>query len=187
MGVGVLIGFFLLITVLLLAPLSFLFFKRRGKKWLGILIAFVIVVFAFSVLFMNTIDEVTHTKNDTRGDLKFASITLNDEFKVIENDVSGMPERLQHTKIKVSVMDRDRIIREISSAPDFVEAKTSSLLFDKYIKGETKGKASHTANYRFGLNYFRESLFDDGVHVPIRIVAYLNPQTDTMVYDRIED
>ena len=65
MGVGLLIGFFLLIVLLIFFIWLFIYSRKRKSK-VGIAISLVAITCLLSILFTNNIDELTITKEDVK-------------------------------------------------------------------------------------------------------------------------
>ncbi len=128
MGTGILIGFLIIILLLILSIYLFYILWRKGKTKTGIAIGGVIFIFCMYVLNINTVDEFMHSKKDVIKDLSLAKIEINEDFEILDNEVVGMPERFQKTKINLSKSDKNRIILEIKNSPDFFTSNESHIL-----------------------------------------------------------
>lgn len=186
MGVGVLIGFAIIILLLVVAVVTFIIFRKRGKTKIGLIVSGPITIFCFSVLFMNSIDSFTHSKKDVRKDLDYARIELFEDFDIVNNDVSGMPERFQKTSLSISDNDKDRIIKEIENSDDFriIDEKQVFLRTNNY--GKFERNKTHIANYKYRDEFVRESCNKKDNYVPIVLLISLKKESNNIVYSRIE-
>ena len=101
MGVGLLIGLFLITVLLFFFIWLFIYYKKRNSK-VGIIFSSIGLVCIILIFFTNNIDELTISKADVKKDLKLLNIELNSSFEINENIVNGMPERNQKTEISAS-------------------------------------------------------------------------------------
>lgn len=115
---GLLMGLIFLIIISVFGIFLFVRSIKRKSK-IGIIISISIGIFVTLCLFINTIDEHTCTNKDVINDLKYVDNELKNNFKIIDNTVSGMPERNQETKLQISSGDRNRIIDKIRHAKNF--------------------------------------------------------------------
>ena len=98
MAYGLLKGLIFLLIISVFGVFLFIRSIKRKSK-IGIIISILIGIFVTLCLSINTLDELTHTKKDVLNDLIYVDIDLKNNFKIIDNTVSGMPERNQETKI----------------------------------------------------------------------------------------
>jgi hypothetical protein len=185
MGVGLLIGLFALTVLIIIGAFSLRYFIRK-KSRLGIIISASLIIFLIAILFINQIDQITHSKSDVREDLKLAKIQLMDDFEIVENKVYGMPERFQKTKIKITTSDRRRLIQEIRTDPNFHLTDHEQILRDEMYSNPKKNSIV-TANYNFQDYFIRESYFKEDDYVPILIIVRLTEKQNILEYERIED
>lgn len=181
MGTSLIYGLAFLI-LLLTGSISFLIYALRRKSKTGTVIALFTSLLLLSLFFTNTIDEYSITKKDVIADLKHIEVRLNDDFMILSNDVSGMPERIQKTVILVSTKDKNTILDEIKNAANFV-----SLLHEEAISKHSHYSMSPAIiNSRFSGFYSRE-LYSHIDNYPTRIILSVNENSDTVSYQRIED
>lgn len=186
MGFGLLIGFLVLVVLLIIGTVSLWYFIRRKRSTVGIIVSACLILFLLRILFTNHIDQITHSKNDVREDLKLAQIDLFDDFKIIENKVSGMPERFQETKIKISTSDQTRLIQEIQADPNYHQTDHVRILRDEMYSNPKKNTIV-TANYKWHDNFIRESYYKKGNYVPTLLIVRLTENKNILEYERIED
>jgi hypothetical protein len=185
MGTGVLIGFIIIISLLIISVYLFNILWKKGKTRTGIAVGGVIFIFCLYVLNINTVDAFMHSKKDVIKDLSLVKIEIKEDFEILENEVIGMPERIQKTKINLSKSDKDRIILEIKNSPDFFTSNESNLLRTEAWDG--KNNKIVTRNYEFNEKYIRESYYRENNFVPIITIIEFNEQNEIIRYERIED
>ncbi len=168
-------GLISLLIFLSIGIVLFIYSKRKKSK-VGMTISVVMIVLVFLALLTNTIDEFTITKKDIITDLKQVDIELIDHFEIINNKVTGMPERIQETEIQVTQKDKDRIISEIKNSANFQSfANKQDLASDGVI-----------FNFKYPEFYSREILqiMDN---IPTRIFVSIDDNTNILKYQRIEE
>lgn len=181
MGMSLIYGSGLLI-LLLASSILFLIYTVKRKSKTGMAIALFTTLLLLSFFFTNTIDEYSITKKDVIADLKHIEVRLNDDFTILSNKVSGMPERIQKTVILVSTKDKNTILDKIKNAANFI-----SLLNEEAIRNHSHyGMSANIINSRFPGFYSRE-LYSHIDNYPTRIILSVNENSDTVSYQRIED
>ncbi len=187
MGIGVLVGYVIIILLLILTPIIFLIFRKNGKTKTGFLLSGIITFFCFYFLFTNTIASFTHSKSDVKKDLEYANIELLEDFEILNNEVTGMPERFQKTTLKITENDKNRLIREIEDAKEFDIKKNSCVFLCFEYSQKLESNKSYFANYKFNEEYIRESYFQKDDYVPIIMIISLTMESNKLQYERIED
>ena len=184
MGVGLLIGFFLLIVLLIFFIWLFIYSRKRKSK-VGIAISLVAITCLLSILFTNNIDELTITKEDVKKDLKQININLNTDFKIKNNTVSGMPERNQKTEIEVSKSELEKIITEIKQSKNFKEYKNDSEVYDNDISLNIPSDGQ-ILNIKYPKFYSRE-LYKEIDNIPTRMFLTVYEGKNILEYQKWED
>ncbi|MCI9844555.1 hypothetical protein [Flavobacterium pectinovorum] len=177
MGVGLLIGLFLLIVFLFLFLWLFIYSKKKKSK-VGIVISSIALVCILSIFFINNIDELTISKEDVKKDLKQIDIEFNTNFEIKKNTVSGMPERNQKTVIEISKSEIERIINEIKHSENFKEYENNislHLTFEGQI-----------LNIKYPKYYSRE-LYKEIDNIPTQIYLTVYEGKNILEYQIIED
>jgi hypothetical protein len=185
MGIGVLIGFIIIILLLIISIYLFYILWRKGKTKTGIAIGGGIFIFCMYVLNVNTVDAFMHSKKDVLKDLSLAKIEIKEDFEILDNEVIGMPERIQKTRISISKNEKNRIILEIKNSPDFFTSYESHILRTEAWDG--KKNEIVTRNYKFNDIYIRESYYREKNFVPIIMIVEFNEENEIIQYERIED
>jgi len=108
LGAGFLFSILILI-ILILFILIWLIISLKKKRVFAIIVSSLLFLFFISFYFSNDIEELQFNKENVRKDLKSLNINLNDHFKIINNEISGMPERYQETKLLISTNERANI------------------------------------------------------------------------------
>ena len=184
MGVGFLIGFFLLIVLLIFFIWLFIYSRKRKSK-VGIVISLLAITCLLSILFTNNIDELTITKEDVKKDLKQININLNTDFKIKNNTVSGMPERNQKTEIEVSKSELEKIITEIKQSKNFKEYKNDSEVYDNDISLNIPSDGQ-ILNIKYPKFYSRE-LYKEIDNIPTRMFLTVYEGKNILEYQKWED
>lgn len=151
----------------------------------GLTISLILVVLAVLALLTNTIDEFTVSKKDIITDLKHIDIELEDDFKITNNKVTGMPERVQETEIHVTQQDKDRIISEIRNSANF-KSFTNEQELAKDNDIEQFGTSDKIFNFRYPEFYSRET-YTKIDNFPTRLFVSIYDNSNTIKYQKIED
>jgi ABC-type transport system involved in multi-copper enzyme maturation permease subunit len=160
-------------------------YSRKKKSKIGLAISILIVLLVILSLFTNTIDEVSISKKDIVSDLRHINIVLKDDFKITKNNVTGMPERIQETEIKISQKDKDRIINEIKHSANFkLFANEQELTNDSDT--EQFGTSDKVFNFKYPECYSREA-YTKIDNYPTKLFVLIYEKSNTIKYQRIED
>ena len=186
MGVGLLIGFLILMILIIISLVSLWYFTIKKKSKVGVIVSSIGLVFLITIIFTNEIDQLTHSKSDVREDLKFAKIVLNEDFDILQNEVYGMPERFQETRIKISTSDLNRLIKEIKSDPKYHHSEQEQILRDEMYSNPKKNSIV-TASYKYRDNVIRESYFKEDDYIASLFIVRLKENQNVLEYKRIED
>ncbi|MEI8086018.1 MAG: hypothetical protein WCG93_07365 [Paludibacter sp.] len=186
MGVGLVIGIFILLLFIISVPFIYFFLKKKGKPKLGIIISSLIILFVLSQLFTNEIDEYLFFKSSAKDNLKLAHIELKDDFKIIDNKVTGMPERTQKTKLEISENDKKRIINEIKYSKSYNHINYGGIL-QQLLKTHNNMNRIIYTNYFCQGKYCRESFYRDNEYIPVLITVILSDENNIIEIERVED
>lgn len=180
MGGAALLAIIFLILIILLF-LGLLIFSIIRKSKIGITISTIILLFAFSLIFINNIAEISIGNEDVKNDLGLFNINLKDDFKIQSNNVSGMPERNQKTELIISRSDARRIIQEIESSKNFKQFKNELEVSNfSYQYGNNQ-----VFNYEYPKFYSRE-LEKEINNIPTRLFLYLDKENYRLTYSKSE-
>lgn len=182
MGMVLIYGCLLFFLLPLIAGIVLFIYSRKAKSKISLAISISIFLLLLFALFTNTIDEYSITKKDVVADLEHIDIRLNDDFTILNNKVSGMPERIQKTTILVSTKDKNRILNKIKNAANFASLLDEAAI----INSGHYGMSDTVINFRFPDFYSRE-LYSRIDNYPTRIILSVDENSDTISYQRIED
>jgi len=160
-------------------------YSRKKKSKVGMAISVIMFLLVILAFFTNTIDEFTISKKDIISDLKHVEIELNDDFKIINNKVSGMPERIQETEIQISQKDKVRIITEIRNSTNFKSYANERELANNTVT-EQLGTRDIISNFKYPKFYSRET-YTDIDNFPTRLLISIYDNSNTIKYQKIED
>ncbi|MES2864899.1 MAG: hypothetical protein V4666_12315 [Bacteroidota bacterium] len=177
MGIGLLIGFIILLIIVITSIISLIYsIKRKSKVGIGISTLFLVfVIFLFSE---NYINEITINNEDVRKDLGNLNINLKEDFKIIRNEVTGMPYTLQKTELEISKNDASKIIGIIKSSKNYVEKND-----DENLPSYSKNEIINLKHSKF---YTRE-LNGEIDNVPTRLWIYIEDGKNVIEYTKYED
>jgi hypothetical protein len=184
MGMILIYGLIFLLIYLSIG-IGLFIYSRKKKSKVGLTISLIMIVLVILALLTNTIDEFTISKKDISTDLKHIDIELKGDFEIINNKVTGMPERIQETEIQVTQQDKDRIISEIRNSANFKSfANEQELAKDNDT--EQFGTSDKIFNFRYPEFYSREkhTKIDN---LPTRLFISIYDNSNTIKYQRIED
>jgi hypothetical protein len=183
MGVGILIGLLLLIIFFLTGVGLFIYSKKKKSKF-GLLISVIMTLLVITTLLTNTIDQFTISKKDVISDLNHIRIKLKDDFKIVDNEVTGMPGRFQETKIQITEKDKDRIINIIRNSPNFKSFSNSTELSND-TSTEHFGTSNKIFNFKYPEFYSRETYMNID-NFPTRLFLSIYDNSNTIKYQRFE-
>jgi len=184
MGMTLIYGL-LILLILLIIGLIVLVLSLKKKSLSRVLISVLLITPIFSVLLANTFDELGISKNDVISEIKYLGVVLKDDFKITNNKVTGMPERIQETKIEISIKDKNRIIKIISEAENFKSFKN-----DEEIATDTTYEQFYNRNIILNLKYpefYRREISKEIDNISTRISLNIDEKDNVITYQRIED
>lgn len=152
---------------------------------MGIILPIMFFLFVGYLFSINYIDGKTISNEDVKKDLKVINFKLNDNFKILENNVSETPERNQKTKIEISNTDKQNLISEIINSKNYENLKSDD---DIRINSEKENRfTSHEIlNYKYPDFYSRE-FYTDIDNIPTRFFLQLDVKSNILEYQKIEN
>ncbi len=187
MGVGVLYSAITGLILLIWSPVSFFILKKHGHKKWAIVVATILALIVVIPLLSIAFEGAFYNNRDVKEDLKIANLKLNDHFDIISNKVTGMPERVQITAIRLTKKDRNRIISEIKNGVDFKESGNTRILQNEmWDEKNVRNKVVFT-DYHWQNEYFRESYYRQDNYIPTLMIVSLKENSDTLTFERIEE
>lgn len=159
-----------------------LFFSIRKKSVIGIIISTILIIPIVLTLLMNTIDELSISKKDIISDLKHLQIDLKDDFKIIDNTVTGMPERIQETKVEISERDKKQIVKAITNALNFKSFETKHEII---VDNEQFNTSDKISNFKYPEFYSRE-VYKNIDNIPTRVSLTLDESRNEIKYRILE-
>lgn len=184
MGMILIYGLIFLLIFLCIGIGLFIYSKKKKSK-IGLTISVIMIAVVILALLTNTIDEFTISKKDIISDLKHIDIELKDDFKITNNKVTGMPERIQKTEIQISQNDKDRIISEIRNSTNFKSFANEKELAND-METEQFGTTDKIFNFKYPEFYSRET-YKKIDNFPTRLFISVYDNTNIIKYQRIED
>ncbi|GGP05650.1 hypothetical protein GCM10010992_22580 [Cloacibacterium rupense] len=112
-----------------------------------------------------------------KNDLKNLNISFKDDFIIIDNKISGMPERYQDTKLLISKKDRNKIIYDIKNSKNFKKLKNEK---------EIINNSEEILNFKYP-DFYSKEILKKIDNYPTKILIFINDNSDTLNYQRIED
>lgn len=182
------VGFIYLLIILILSfliSISLLIYFIKKRKIVGIVICSVFCLIFISLFFINDIDAIQINKNDVKEDLKFLNVSLDTDFKILNNKVTGMPERFQETEIEISNLDRKKIISNIKKSKNFKILKTGEEII-KDAETDNIFNNKNFLNFQFSDFYSRE-IYIEVHNIPTRFFLQIKDNSNKLSYQRIEN
>lgn len=180
MGIS-LIYFILFLCTLLVLGIILLISAIKKKSLSRFLLSLVLITPMTLISTMNYIDEVSISKKDIIYDLKHLDIELKDDFKIKENIVTGMPERIQETKLEISTNDKRRIINIIKNATNFKSFKNQ-----KELGIGTPNIEGKIFNVEYP-DFCSIEVYKPIDNYPTRMILTIHYENNILKYQRIED
>lgn len=180
MGMILLYGI-LILLILVIVAIILLIRSLKRKSNGGIGCSILIFAFVIFILLGNTIDEMNLDKDDVRNDLKFLGVELIEEFEILDNDVTGMPERYQETELKVSKNDVAKLISRIINSKNFVDSSKGVINKNKF-----SGLESEILNFEYPEFYARELNIEIN-GIPTHLILSIDKISNDVRYQKFED
>jgi hypothetical protein len=184
MGMILIYSLIFLLIFLTIGIVLFVYSINKKSK-IGLVISSIIILLVGLFFLTNTIDENSISKKDITSDLKFINIKLNDDFVIVNNKVSGMPERIQNTEIEISQSDKDRIISEIKNSTNFKLFGNEQEIIDN-ANAVQFGAEKIIYNFKYPEFYSRET-YTEVDNFPTRLILSIYEKSNRIIYQRIED
>jgi len=183
MGVGFLIGIFIaLIVLFIIVPLVFYLINKKGYTimayTISAILALLIIVPASSLIF----EEELYSKSNVAKDLEKIEIRLQDEFKFIDIEITGLSDYYQFVKLQISERDKERIIKLIQNAQNF---KKTNEKFNYSIYESVK--PGSIENHQNGYFYIRQSIDKKEGYSDYKTAITLLDSTNIMELSVIQD
>lgn len=176
MGLGIIIGFIILV-ILTITSIIWLVYSIKKKSKVGIGFSGLFLVFVVFLFSADYIDEITLDKGDVIEDLSSLNIKLKDDFKILRNEVTGMPVRLQKTELEISKDDASKIIEIIKNSKNYVEENS-----DKNLPTYSKNEIINLKHLKF---YTRE-LNGEIDNIPTKLWIYIEDGKNVIKYTKYE-
>lgn len=145
--------------IVAIACIIFLIRSIKRKSIVGIGISSILILILSSLLFINNFDENNLSKQQVKNDLYIIDIELNDDFSIVSNKISGMPERYQETIISISKNDALKVISE--------------------MKGLNSKIISKRIHYK--------EVYLETDNIPTRLIVSLEDGSHLLKYQKLED
>lgn len=184
MGMKLIYGLVLLLIIAIIAVVVFILSKWTKSKT-GIYVSVILFLIVILSLMTNYIDQWTFSKKDVISDLKIVNIELRNDFKITDNDVSGMPERIQRTSIEISPADKAEIINQIMTAKNFKVYLTSQDIADDTISTASK-LSNEIYNFQYP-EFYSTKIYRKIDNYPTRLIVTIDKKENILEYQRIED
>lgn len=171
----------LILLILVLVAIILLIQSVKRKSNVGIGCSIFIFAFVIFILLGNTIDEISLDKDDVKNDLKYLGVDLREDFEILDNDVTGMPEQYQETKLNVSNNDAAKLIAMIKNSKNFVNSSNGVI-----NKNNLSGLENEILNFEYPEFYSRELNFEiDGIKT--NLILSINKTSNGVRYQKFED
>lgn len=169
-------GIFML--TLVLSGASYLVLKYYGYKKTGIIVSLLLVCILLIPIFSIVFESQLYFKNDVRKDLKSAGIVLKDDFEIEENDITGLSDYYQLTKLKISTADRDNIISLVKNAKDFKTMAELQYHYKDTLRDEKNVK--FVWYYNVMDNFIIETYERKERHIPMELMLSVNRHSNDL-------
>ncbi|RWU03917.1 hypothetical protein [Pedobacter chitinilyticus] len=180
MGIS-LIYAILFLSVVFILGIALLINSLKRKSVISFLISIVLMSPMILISSTNYIDEVSISKKDIISDLKHLDINLTDDFKIKENTVTGMPERIQDTELEISTNDKHRIIEIAKNGFNSIPFKKK-----KELNVDLSSIKNEISYVRYP-DFYAIEIYKDIDHYPTRIILTIYRKGNILKYQRIED
>jgi hypothetical protein len=178
MGMPLIYGVIILFIFLVVGITLFIYSKKKKSK-IGLIISSLMLALVALALSANTLDELSISKKDIISDLKHIDIELKDDFEINSNNVTGMPDRIQETEIKISQKDKSRIITKIRNSPNFMNDPQE-------LANETESFSASDKifNFEYPTSYSRETYIKID-NLMTRLFVSIDKNNNTLTFQKM--
>jgi hypothetical protein len=167
---------------LVLIGASYMILKHYGFKKTGIAISLILTLIFLLPIFLYAFESQLYFKSDARNDLKLAGVFLNDDFEIESNEIVGLTDYYQTTKLKVSDRDRNSLIEKIKNHKNF-EILDLGDYEEKNLRYKN-GKA--IVSYLAKDEYIRETYLKGKGYSRIQIILSVKEKSNILLLSRNE-
>lgn len=153
-------------------------------KWLSGILSVVFIGFFIAVVF----EDAFFFNSDVRKKLKEHDFELHDNFRILSNESGGFTDYYHRFEIEISPLDKERIIRQITSAENFQKVTNENFDFlegkEKYSDIEIFYTANRQDNFYYIFEYYKPTKLG---HSPIWDIISVSKSENKLIYERILD
>ena len=182
---GVIIMFIIGIFILVLSVISYKVLKHHGYKKTGIALSLFFALVVLIPLFSMIFESELYFKSDVRKDLKIAEIVLKNDFEIESNDITGLTDYYQLTKLRISNADRDKIITQIINSNNFKTIDNIQYYSMNVIRDEESPKIIW--HYRVKDEYIIETYEKKRGYSPTKLILKVNEHSTYLNLTVIQD
>lgn len=181
----------LIIPTLIVAGIIFLSFwlpKKLGFLKAGKIIGALTCCFFVYIVVSMIFEDELFSKNDAIELLEEQKIHLNDDFKLNENSSSWAIGDYYHSfTLSISEKDKNRIIKEIKSAPDYKDS-SNQVTSLPHTQDERKINMKYFQNYETNTSYVREYFKENGEgYAPTFRQIYVDKKENKLRFIEIDE
>lgn len=178
MGIGVLLAVIIGLGLLILSPVSYYILRKNGHKKAAVIVSLFLVLIVLLPTMGFLFESELYFKSDARKDLKRVGVVLEDDFEIISNTIEGYPDYFQTTYLKISEIDKAKIIEKIRASKDFkILSFESKTLAEEMAYEESQ---SILWNYRQNQFYVKEFYRKSVGYTSEQLKILLQPNSDTL-------
>ena len=173
---GAIILFIICIFIFILSILSYIVLKRNGYKKLAVIVGLFFTLIVLIPVFSTIFESELYFKSDAEKDLKAADIILTDDFEIEDNEIFGMPDYYQITKLKISDGDRNKIIAKIKNSSNFKVLEKDSGYYNRNMENIESDKIIW--NYTIKDDYIIETYKKKAGYSPNKSILRINKHSN---------
>ncbi|ESU20195.1 hypothetical protein FEDK69T_30480 [Flavobacterium enshiense DK69] len=160
--------------------------KKLGFKKAGIILSTIVGVFFILLAISDFFEDELFSKNNARELLSKQEISLKDDFEILENEsMSGIGDYYHTFTLKISNLDKNRIISEIKKTTNFTSdtIATDITKSTDYYEGEKV-----TQNYETKDEFIKELFEPQGEdYAPTWRKIRINKKENILIFEDVDE
>lgn len=177
----------ILFTVIGIIYISYKIPVRMGFKKTGIWLSIIITILIISPIFSYILEDYLFFKSDVKEYFQDNELTIENDFQIESNDITGLTDYYQEFKIELSENDKQNLIRQIVESDYFIDypGEMYDIRLDKNKSSDSNER--YYAAYESDNQYEFQSFLKRNGYTPRWDMLIIPKKGNIITCSRIED